>query len=130
MARDTFTYLHLRPVIGIVEMAVGLRAMLDEVVLHGAWIDRDVPGVSMLALYGGAVVYLLSLSCLRWRARGQPSIPRLILAASLAVLAPDRGTRMRMATLETAGARGTAVSQSTVVTSFDLPSRVWSVCGR
>lgn len=85
MARDTFTYLHLPAVTGIVALAVGLRVMLDDVARHGAWSSHDVPGVAMLTLYGGAALYLLSLSLLRWRVRDRPSIPRLVVAAWLVV---------------------------------------------
>ena len=83
MARDTFTYLHLPAVTGIVAMAVGLRVMLDDVARHGAWSTPAVPGVAMVALYGGAALYLLALSMLRWRVRDAPSIPRLVVAGWL-----------------------------------------------
>lgn len=85
MARDTFTYLHLPAVTGIVALAVGLRVTLDDVARYGAWSPHDVPGVAMLTLYGGAALYLLSLSALRWRVRDRPSIPRLVVAAWLVV---------------------------------------------
>lgn len=83
MARDTFTYLHLPAVTGIVMLAVGLRVMLHEVALHGGDSAAELPGVAMLTLYGGAALYLLSLSVLRWRVRGTPSIPRIVVAAWL-----------------------------------------------
>jgi low temperature requirement protein LtrA len=80
MARDVFTYLHLPPVIGIVGLAVGLREMLDGLARHGPWASAAVAGVAVATLYGGAALYVLSLSALRWRVRGRPSIPRLVLA--------------------------------------------------
>ena len=83
LARDTFTYLHLPAVTGIVLLAVGLRVMLHEVALHGGDSAAEVPSVAMVALYGGAALYLLSLSVLRWRVRGGLSIPRLVVAAWL-----------------------------------------------
>ena len=79
MARDLFTYLHLPAVMGIVGMAVGLRVTLDQVALS----SRELPGMAVAALYGGAALYLLSVSALRWRVRGQPSVPRLVLAGWL-----------------------------------------------
>lgn len=85
MARDTFTYLHLPAVVGIVAMAVGLRVMLTDVAA-GVHAPPHVPGVAMLTLYGGAALYLLALSALRWRGRGAPSIPRIIGAAWLVLV--------------------------------------------
>jgi low temperature requirement protein LtrA len=85
MARDTFTYLHLPAVTGIVALAVGVRVMLDEVATGGG--AGDVPDLAVVTLYGGAALYLTSLSALRWRLRGRPSLPRLVLAAWLVVAA-------------------------------------------
>jgi low temperature requirement protein LtrA len=82
LARDVFTYLHLPAVVGIVGMAVGLGVTLDEVAEGGA----DLPGMAVAILYGGAVLYLVSLSALRWRVLGRPSVPRLVLGGGLAVL--------------------------------------------
>jgi low temperature requirement protein LtrA len=84
MARDTFTYLHLPAVVGILTMAVGLRVMLGDVEAHGSS-DNDVPGTAMLALYGGAALYLVTMAVLRWQLRGSPSYPRLVTAAWLGV---------------------------------------------
>ena len=86
MARDAFTYLHLPAVFGIVALAVGLRVMLDDVAVHGVASDAEIPGVAMLVLYGGGALYLLALSALRWRVRGRPSIPRLVVAAWLVLV--------------------------------------------
>lgn len=85
LARDTFTYLHLALVTGIVGMAVGLRVMLGEVVTHGFGATRAVPGIAMVALYGGAALYLAGLSVLRWRIADRPSLPRLVVACWLVV---------------------------------------------
>jgi low temperature requirement protein LtrA len=85
MARDAFTYLHLPPVVGIVLLAVGLRIMLEIAGLHEA-APHHVPDMGMVALYGGAAVYLLSLSALRWRMMGAPSVPRIVTAAWLVVV--------------------------------------------
>jgi low temperature requirement protein LtrA len=79
MARDVFTYLHLPAVVGIVGMAIGLGVTLDEVALG----SHDLPGLAVTTLYGGAALYLVTLSVLRWRALGAPSIPRLVLAGCL-----------------------------------------------
>jgi low temperature requirement protein LtrA len=86
MARDTFTYLHLPLVCGIVAMAVGLRVMLDDVALEEGGATVDVPDIAMLTLYGGSALYLLSLSVLRWRLLGRPSVPRIVTAAWLVAI--------------------------------------------
>ena len=91
MARDTFTYLHLPPVVGIVGMAVGLRTSLAEVGSSDLG-HHGVPGIAVVALYGGAAVYLVSLSTLRWRLRGSPSVPRLVFAAWLVAAGAVLGT--------------------------------------
>lgn len=83
MARDTLTYLHLPAVLGIVGMAVGLRVMLGDVAEHGAGSAAAVPTVAQACLYGGAALYLLTLSAMRWRVVGRPSVPRLTLAGWL-----------------------------------------------
>jgi low temperature requirement protein LtrA len=84
MARDAFTYLHLPAVVGIVAMAVGLRVILGDAASHGGR-SAEVPGVAVLTLYAGAALYLLTLSALRWRIRGAPSMPRVAVAAWLVV---------------------------------------------
>jgi len=86
MARDTFTYLHLPLVAGIVCMAVGMRVMLDDVALTEIEHAHDVPGFAMVTLYGGSALYLVSLSALRWRLVGRPSVPRLVTAAWLVAI--------------------------------------------
>jgi low temperature requirement protein LtrA len=83
MARDTFTYLHLPAVVGIVMLAVGLRVMLDVAGSPGGSAAHAVPDMAMVTLYGGAALYLLSLSALRWRTRGGPSVPRIVAAGWL-----------------------------------------------
>jgi low temperature requirement protein LtrA len=79
LARDVFTYLHLPLVIGIVGMAVGLRVVLD----RAAEGSHELPMMATATLYGGAAIYLLTLSVLRWRLVSIPSIPRLVLAGWL-----------------------------------------------
>jgi len=91
MARDTFTYLHLPAVVGILTMAVGLRSMLGDIDSHGA-AEHDVPGTAILALYGGAALYLVTMAVLRWQLRGSPSLPRLVTAAWLGVAGAGMAT--------------------------------------
>jgi low temperature requirement protein LtrA len=81
IARDSYTYLHLPMVAGIVLSAVGVKKTLAHVgdELH------DVPAV---ALCGGVALYLLALSALKRRNIGSFNVPRLVAAAALVALVP------------------------------------------
>jgi hypothetical protein len=57
--------------------------MLDDVALSDVTASAADMRAGILFLYGGAALYLVSLSMLRWRVRGGPSIPRTVLAAVL-----------------------------------------------
>jgi low temperature requirement protein LtrA len=81
MARDSFTYLHLPMVAGIVTFSLGVKVTLAHVHAHLA----SVPAV---ALAGGVALYLLALSGLKRRNVGSFNYPRLVAAAILAALAP------------------------------------------
>jgi low temperature requirement protein LtrA len=81
MARDSYTYLHMPMVAGIVIFAVGVKKTLGHVgdPLH------DVPAV---ALCGGVALYLLALSAFKRRNVGSWNRPRLVVATVLAALIP------------------------------------------
>ena len=81
MARDSFTYMHLPMVAGIVVFAFGVKVTLAHVHAHLA----SLPAV---ALTGGVALYLVALSLLKRRNIGSLNYPRLVAAASLAILAP------------------------------------------
>jgi low temperature requirement protein LtrA len=81
MARDSFSYLHLPMVAGIVLFAFGVKTTLAHVHAHLA----SVPAT---ALAGGVALYLLALSLLKRRNIGSFNLPRLTAAALLALLVP------------------------------------------
>jgi low temperature requirement protein LtrA len=81
MARDSFTYMHLPMVAGIVVFAFGVKVTLVDVGAHLA----SVPAV---ALTCGVALYLLALSALKRRNIGSWNYPRLVAAAVLALLVP------------------------------------------
>jgi low temperature requirement protein LtrA len=56
MARDSYTYLHLPMVAGIVLLALGGKVLLHEVAAHSSHISP----VAVAALYGGTALYLLA----------------------------------------------------------------------
>jgi low temperature requirement protein LtrA len=81
MARDSYTYLHLPMVIGIVAFAVGVKLTLGHPSAH---LDT-VPAVT---LCGGLALYLFALSAFKRRNIGSFNYPRLVATAVLVVLAP------------------------------------------
>jgi low temperature requirement protein LtrA len=81
MARDSFSYLHLPMIAGIVVFAFGVKTTLAHVHAH-------LEDVAAVALTGGVALYLLALSALKRRNIGSFNRPRLVAAAVLAIVAP------------------------------------------
>jgi len=83
LARDSYTYLHLPMIAGIVLFAVAVKKTLR------ATAHRLQP-VSALALSGGVALYLylIALSAFRWRTFGAFNRGRLVAAAVLLALTP------------------------------------------
>jgi low temperature requirement protein LtrA len=81
IARDSFTYLHLPMVAGIVVFALGVKKTL-------AHVDHELDAVPAVALCGGAALYFLALSAFKRRNIGSFNLPRLVAASALIVLAP------------------------------------------
>ena len=80
IARDSYTYLHLPMVAGIVLFALGVKKTLGH-------IGDELDAVPAVALCGGAALYLVALSALKRRNIGSWNYPRLVAASALAVLA-------------------------------------------
>ncbi len=81
IARDSFSYLHLPMVAGIVLVALGLKKTLEHV-------EDPLKVVPAAALLGGVAVYLLAHVAFRWRNVHRFSWQRLIAAALLVALLP------------------------------------------
>jgi low temperature requirement protein LtrA len=81
MARDSFTYMHLPMVAGIVLFALGVKKTLGHV-------DEDLAAVPAVALCGGVALYFLTLSGFKRRNIGSFNVPRLVAASGLIALAP------------------------------------------
>ena len=92
MARDSYTYLHLPMVAGIILFAVGVKHMLGDVGAH----LEPVPAVS---LCGGVAMYFLALSTFRRRNIGGFNRPRLVATAALIGLAPAAASIPALAAL-------------------------------
>jgi low temperature requirement protein LtrA len=81
IARNSFSYLHLPMVAGIVLFALGLKETL-------AHVDVDLEPVPATALCAGTALYLLALSLLKRINYGSFNLPRLVTAVILIALAP------------------------------------------
>ncbi len=81
IARDSYTYLHLPMVAGIVIFADGVKATI-------ASSDTDLHGVAATALCGGVALYFIALSAFKRRNVGSFNVPRLVAASVLAALVP------------------------------------------
>ncbi|HEY1369338.1 MAG TPA: low temperature requirement protein A [Gaiellaceae bacterium] len=86
MARNSYTYMHLPMVAGIVIFAFGVKTMLAHVHVH-------LEPLPAAALCGGVALYFLALSSFKRLNIGSFNRPRLVAAGILIVLAP-LATRM------------------------------------
>ncbi|MBS1889151.1 MAG: low temperature requirement protein A [Actinobacteria bacterium] len=81
LARDSYSYLHLFLVAGIVLTAFGLKTVLGHTGEHLVW-------VTAFALLGGIAIYLLGLVAFRYRHVRTWNRRKLMLAAILLALIP------------------------------------------
>jgi low temperature requirement protein LtrA len=81
MARDSYSYLHLPMVAGIVLFALGLKKVL-------AGYDHELKDVAAVALCGGVALYLLAHVAFRWRNRHTLARRRLVVAGLLLAVIP------------------------------------------
>jgi low temperature requirement protein LtrA len=97
LARDSYSYVHLSLVAGIVLTAFGLEEVLAHTDEHLHW----VPAVG---LCGGLALYLLGLVAFRYRQKGDWNRYKPICAAALLVLIPIATAIPALATLAIATA--------------------------
>jgi low temperature requirement protein LtrA len=76
VARDSYTYLHLPMVAGIVLVALGVKKTL-------AHPEEALSPVGVVALLGGTALYLLALNAFRWRNVRSVNWPRTFVALGL-----------------------------------------------
>jgi low temperature requirement protein LtrA len=81
MARDSYSYLHLFMVFGIVLVALGLKKSL----LH---LDLPLATIPAVALFGGVALYLFAHILFRWRNVHSLNVQRLVVAAAMLALVP------------------------------------------
>jgi low temperature requirement protein LtrA len=97
LARDSYSYIHLFLVAGIVMTAFGLKTAI-------AHTDADLHWVTGFALLGGVALYLLGLVAFRYRQKRTWNGNKLILAAVLVALVPLATAIPSLATLAIAAA--------------------------
>jgi low temperature requirement protein LtrA len=81
MARDSYSYIHLLIVAGIVLVALGLKKTIGH-------FDDHLEAEAAFALLGGVAVYLLGLVAFRYRHVHSINRQRLLLAIVLLLLVP------------------------------------------
>ncbi|MFD1811922.1 low temperature requirement protein A [Rhodococcus gannanensis] len=89
LAQHCYTYAHLPMVVGIVMMSLGLKKVLSYVAdgNHHRLVD-PLYGWPLVALLGGAALYLVALVYFKGYATGTVAYPRLVTAAALLALIP------------------------------------------
>lgn len=89
IATDSYTFLHLPLIAGIVLVALGLKKALlyvSDTEHHSA--TEGLHGTPIWALTGGLALYLIGLSALRRRNLGKWNVQRLVLAVVLIAATP------------------------------------------
>jgi low temperature requirement protein LtrA len=81
MARDSYSFLHLPMVAGIVLVALGMKKTLGHV-------DHHLAIVPATAMFGGTALYLVAHVAFRFRNLGSVNRRRLFTAVVLAALIP------------------------------------------
>jgi low temperature requirement protein LtrA len=81
LARDSYSYLHLPMVAGIIFVALGVKQTL-------AHVGDPLGTIPAVALCGGVALYLLGHNAFRLRDAGSVSVPRLAVAALCCALVP------------------------------------------
>ena len=81
LARDSYSYLHLPMVVGIILFAVGVKKTISD-------IGEPLKLIPAVALCGGVALYLLAHILVRLRTVGSLNRQRLVVSAGLVALIP------------------------------------------
>ncbi len=117
VARDSFSYLHLPMVAGIVLLALGLKKTLEHV-------DDPLKLVPAVAMLGGIALYLLAHVAFRWRNVHRFSTQRVVCAVVLVAFIPAAEEVAALVTLAFAGAALVAVIVYETVHFAELRERL------
>ncbi len=89
LARDSFSFLHLPMVLGIIFLSLGLKKVLSYVGGdEGHSLSDPLYGIPLVCLYGGVALYLLSHVAFRWRNVHTFNVHRTVVALLLLALIP------------------------------------------
>ena len=89
LARDSYTYLHLPMVAGILLLSLGLQQVMHHLGGFPGTSPADhLHGVALVALYGGVVLYLLGHFGFRLRNVGSVNWPRAVVMVVLVAALP------------------------------------------
>ena len=100
LARDSYSFLHLPMVIGIIFLSLGLKKVLNYVGGDaGHTLSDPLYGLPLIALYGGTSLYLLAHVAFRWRNTHTVNPHRTVVALLLLALIPVGALLPALATL-------------------------------
>jgi low temperature requirement protein LtrA len=100
LARDSYSFLHLPMVIGIIFLSLGLKKVLNYVGgADGHTLTDPLYGLPLIALYGGTSLYLLAHVAFRWRNTHTVNPHRTVVAVLLLALIPVGALMPALATL-------------------------------
>ena len=100
LARDSYSFLHLPMVIGIIFLSLGLKKVLSYVGGdEGHTLADHLYGLPLIALYGGTSLYLLAHVAFRWRNTHSVNPHRTVVALLLLALIPVATLLPALATL-------------------------------
>jgi low temperature requirement protein LtrA len=117
MARDSYSYLHLPMVAGIVLVSLGLKKTLGDV-------ERPLALVPAVAALGGTSLYLLAHIAFRWRNVHSLNRQRLVCAVALVALVPLTFSLPALATLAILAAALTVLIAYEAVRFADARERI------
>jgi low temperature requirement protein LtrA len=81
IARDSYSYLHLPMVAGIILVALGIKKVL-------VYVDKPLPTIALAALLGGLALYLIGHVAFRLRNVRTWNVQRVVAAVLLLALIP------------------------------------------
>jgi low temperature requirement protein LtrA len=100
LARDSYSYLHLPMITGVVLLALGLKKVLEYVSdSTDHELTDPLTGIGLYALYGGVALYLLALVAFRLRNVHTVNVQRVVVAGLLLALIPLAGMLPALAAL-------------------------------
>ena len=100
MARDSYSYLHLPMIAGVILLALGLKKVMVQVADTSDYELGDaLEMLPLAAMFGGVAMYLLAHVAFRYRNVHSLNVQRMVVAALLIALIPLAGQMPALAAL-------------------------------